>query len=151
MHLTHYISFLFLYCSLDCHELSEEPDTGIIDIIGLPDIETKLLSNNQLRKRTKDTSCPGCVSEVKNYDKQLIGDLIDKALHELYLTENVEYSRGKIIKVKSGVVAGIIYYITFQATKTDCKKMECPIAECQTDIVQKAWLNETNVICVECN
>ncbi|XP_026315013.1 uncharacterized protein LOC113226559 [Hyposmocoma kahamanoa] len=136
MSLTHYIYFLLLCCWFNCHGLSEVPDTVC---------DTKAVLSNP-----KNETCPGCVNEEKDYDKQQIGDMIDKALHELTETKNVKYSRGTIVKVKSGVVAGIMYFIHFQATKSDCKEKECPIAECYTSVVHKRWLNETNVICIEC-
>lgn len=122
---------------------------------------TKTVKGTKTAKGTKvlykvynDTTtsyiCLGCIYEDNKYENRDIKDMIDKALHELYLTEKVEYTRGKIEKVERQEVAGSMYYISFQATKSDCFEDECPIAECSTSVVHKEWLNVTYVVCVEC-
>lgn len=136
-----------------------------VNIDGHTPNKRKLMFSNNLRTGSKimehygeryssKVSCPGCVHDGYSYDKHEIAGLIDTALHELYFIEKVQYSPGRIDKVERQTVNGFLYYITFEATRTDCRteKSKCPVAECHTEIVQKykERLHNVEVLCVEC-
>lgn len=131
--------------------LLQVPETDI-DIYGHTNIRTKLSSENQKIKPIlySGTLCANCINEDNSNDKYDIKDMVDKALHELSLTEKVQYVQGKIEHVETEMVAGTMYYISFQATRIDCVEYKCPIAECFTKVVYKELANEMYVICVDC-